>query len=76
MDQPVSQRLGTREDERDCIKKTTQFARIIFDLGFVCDVRAMERYHARFVPLLDEREQVHAGMAKINVHKIGAVPLQ
>ena len=36
----------------------------------------MKRYHARLVPLLDEREQVHAGMSKIDMHQIGAMPLQ
>lgn len=36
----------------------------------------MKRYNARFVPLLDEWEQVDAGMAKINVHQVGAMPLQ
>ena len=75
MNQPVNKRLGTREHKRDRIEKTAQFCRIILDLGFVGDVGAMERYDAWLVPLLDERKQVHAGMAEINMHEVGAVPL-
>jgi hypothetical protein len=76
MNQPISERLGTREHEWNRTKKTPQFCRIILDLGFVRNVSAMERDHAWLVPLLDKRKQVHAGMAKIDMHKIGAVPLQ
>src|SRR5882724_737365 len=36
----------------------------------------MERHHAWFVPFLDERKQVHAGVAEINMHQINAAPRQ
>src|SRR5689334_9934453 len=36
----------------------------------------MKRDHAWLVPLLDKRKQVHTGMAKINMHEIGAMPFQ
>ena len=40
------------------------------------DVSAVKRDDAGLVPLLDKGEQVHAGVTKVNVHKIGAVTLQ
>src|SRR5919198_496370 len=36
----------------------------------------MKRHHAWLVPLLDKGQQVHASMAKINMHQVGAMPLQ
>ena len=36
----------------------------------------MERHHAGFVPFLDERKQVHAGVAELNMHQINATPRQ
>src|SRR5205814_10065869 len=36
----------------------------------------MERDHARFIPFFDERKQVHASVAKINMHQISAAPRQ
>src|SRR5262245_62370109 len=42
----------------------------------MCDVRAVERYNTRLVPLLDKRKQVHARMAEINVHQISSVAPQ
>ncbi len=39
-------------------------------------VSPVERNYAWFIPFLNEREQVHAGMAKIDMHEIGAMPLQ
>jgi hypothetical protein len=76
MNQPVNQRLGSREHEWHRFKKTAQFCRIILDLGFLCDIGSVKRYDAWFIPLLDERKQVDAGVAKINMHKICAMPLQ
>src|SRR5206468_13013733 len=36
----------------------------------------MKRYDARLVPLFDEREQVDAGVSKIDMHRGGAMPFQ
>ncbi len=76
MRQSVSKRLRTGEHKRDRIEKTPQFAGIIFNLWFTRDVRAVERYNTRLVPLLDKREQMHARMAEINVHQISSVAAQ
>jgi len=72
----IGERLRTGEYERDRIEKTPQFAGIIFNLWFMRDVGAMERYYARLVPLLDKRKQVHARMAEVNVHQISSVAAQ
>src|SRR5207248_5372792 len=69
LSQSIGERLRTGEHERDGIEKTPQFAGIIFNLWFIRDVCAVERYNARFVPLFDKRKQVHAGMAEINVDR-------
>src|SRR5204863_3355506 len=76
LSQSIGKRLRTREHERDGVEKTPKFARIIFNLWFMRDVRAVERYNAWLVPLLDKWKQVHAGMAEINVHQISSVAPQ
>src|SRR5205814_6756373 len=50
--------------------------RVIRDILFNRYIGAMERYHARFIPLFDKRKQVHPRMAEVNVHEIGATPFQ
>src|SRR5215471_4983614 len=72
--QSFGERLGAGEDEWDSIEQTLQLSGVIFNLRFMRDIGAMERYDTRFMPLLNKRKQVHASMAEINMHEISAVP--
>src|ERR1043166_3635071 len=72
----IGERLRAGQHEGHERKQAAQFSAIIRDLFLDRDVRTVKRDHARLVPLLDERKQVHTRVAKINVHDIGPAPFQ
>ncbi len=76
LDQPIRKRTTARKHQRHRAEELLQLRAVIADVLLLRDIGAMKRNHARLIPALDERQQVHAGVAEINVHQIGAAPLQ
>ena len=74
--QPIRQRVGTRQDERDGVEQVAQFRTVIADVFFLRDIGAVKRNDTRLVPALDEGQEMHAGMPEIDMHQVRAAPLQ
>src|ERR1051325_7430091 len=72
----IGERLRAGEHKRHEPEQAAQLSAIVRDLFLDRDIRAMKRNNARLVPLLDERQEVHSGVSKINVHDIGPAPVQ
>src|SRR3954464_14517243 len=65
-DEAIRQRLGTRKDQRYRAKHLPQLRNIILHVLLQTHVRAMKRNHTRFLPVIDERQQMHASMTEVN----------
>src|ERR1041384_3922495 len=75
-EQTFRERFRARQDERHRVEQILQLRSVIANILFLGDVGAVKRNDTRFVPALDERQQMHAGMPEINMHQVGATPFQ
>ena len=62
--------IGNGPGPTALLEKLLQLFRILGNIFLQRDIGAVERNDARFIPALDEGQQMHTGVAKINMHQI------